>query len=72
MNKNKFNELLKKADLTKKEFSVILGTTAGTVTNWGTSDREIPYWVESWLTLYIEKQKFEKLKKAIKESGACN
>jgi predicted transcriptional regulator len=71
MDKIKFNELLKKAGLSKKDFSKILGTTAGTVSNWGSSDREIPYWVESWLELYIDNIKFKTLKTAISESGAC-
>ena len=72
MNKVKLNELLKKAGLSKKNFAQILGATAGTVSNWGSSDREIPYWVKSWLELYIENIKFKTLKTAISESGACN
>lgn len=72
MEKEKFNDLLKTAGLSKKEFGEILGTSGGTISNWGNEGREIPYWVESWLNLYIENQKCKKLKEAIKESGICS
>lgn len=71
MDKNKFNELLQEADLTKKAFSDIFKISQTTVNGWGGADKAIPYWIESWLELYIDKKKFEALKKAIKESGAC-
>ncbi|MDD2829813.1 MAG: helix-turn-helix transcriptional regulator [Sulfuricurvum sp.] len=71
MDKHAFNILLKTAGLSKKEFAEILGTTGGTISNWGNEDREIPYWVESWLALYIENQHCKKIKEAIKESGVC-
>ena len=67
MNKQLFNDLLKKAGLSKKEFAEILGTSGGAISNWGNEDREIPYWVESWLSLYIENLKCQKLKEAIKQ-----
>ena len=69
--KQQFNLMLKTANLSKKEFAEILGTTGGTISNWGNDNREIPYWVESWLKLYIENQKCRKIKEAIKESGVC-
>jgi hypothetical protein len=72
MDKHTFNALLKKAELSKKEFGEILGTTGGTISNWGNEDREIPYWVESWLSLYIENMHCKKIKEAIKDSGVCN
>ena len=71
MTKENFDILLKEANLSKKEFAGIVGTSAGTVSNWGSPSREIPYWVESWLTLYIENQKCKKLKSAIREAGVC-
>jgi len=71
MDKYIFNNLLKTAGLSKKEFGEILGTTGATISNWGNEDREIPYWVESWLTLYIENMQCKKLKEAIKNSGVC-
>lgn len=72
MEKEKFNELLKIADLSKKEFGEILGTSGGTISNWGNEGREIPYWVETWLNLYIENKECRKLKEAIKNSGVCH
>ena len=72
MDKHAFNDLLKIAELSKKEFAEILGTTGGTISNWGNEDREIPYWVESWLSLYIENMQCKKIKEAIKESGVCD
>lgn len=71
MEKQKFNEMLKIAGLSKKEFGDILGTSGGTISNWGNEGREIPYWVESWLKLYIENQQCKKIKEALKESGVC-
>jgi predicted transcriptional regulator len=70
--KQVFNGLLKNAGLSKKEFAALLGTSAGAISNWGNEDREIPYWVESWMSLYIENQQCKKLKDAIKDSGACS
>jgi DNA-binding transcriptional regulator YiaG len=69
--KQQFNLMLKTANLSKKEFAEILGTTGGTISNWGNDNREIPYWVESWLKLYIENQQCKKIKEALKESGVC-
>ena len=72
MDKHAFNAMLKTAGLSKKEFAEILGTTGGTISNWGNEDREIPYWVESWLELYIENMHCKKIKEAIQESGVCD
>ncbi len=72
MNKYAFNDLLKSAGLSKKEFAKILGTTGGTISNWGNEGREIPYWVESWLHLYIENQHCKQIKEAITKSGVCD
>lgn len=72
MDKHAFNDLLKSAGLSKKEFAEILGTTGGTISNWGNEGRDIPYWVESWLHLYIENQQCKKIKEAIQESGVCD
>lgn len=71
MDKQTFNALLKVAGLSKKEFAEILGTTGGTISNWGNEEREIPYWVKSWLNLYIENLQCKKLKEALIESNIC-
>jgi len=72
MDKDVFNDLLKTAGLSKKEFAEILGTTGGTISNWGNEDREIPYWVKSWLNLYIENLHCTKIKEALTNSGVCD
>jgi DNA-binding transcriptional regulator YiaG len=53
-----FKQLLIKANLTKKEFALIIGINIGSMNNWG-STQNIPYWVKSWLENYIAKKKFE-------------
>lgn len=72
MDKLLFNDLLKTAGLSKKEFGELLGTTGATISNWGNEGREIPYWVESWLSLYIENMHCKKLKEALMESNICS
>lgn len=68
MNNDIFKELLKKANLTKKSFSELLGTSTQSVNNWGSNGRDIPYWVESWLSLYIENKECKELKQIIKDN----
>ncbi len=68
INRTEFNELLKKANLTKKAFAEILETSYNTLNAWGSNDREIPYWVKSWLTLYIENKDCKELKQIIKDN----
>ena len=68
MDKILLNELLTRAKLSKKEFAALIGTSAGAVSNWGTANRDIPYWVNSWLTLYIENAQCKELKQLLKET----
>lgn len=68
LTKEEFKELLKKADLTKSQFADLLGTSYQGVNNWGTNGRDYPYWVKSWLELYIKDRKCQQLKAIIKES----
>lgn len=65
MDNQEFNELLKKAKLTKKAFSELVKMNYASVTNWKQVDN-IPLWVESWLTLYIENKECKELKEIIK------
>ena len=62
MNKNEFKELLKKANLSKKALSEILKIPYATANSWGNNGSDYPYWLEHWLTLYIENQKYKQLK----------
>ena len=53
MKKEEFNNLLKKADLTKKVFAGIIDMKYTSVNNWGGSQK-FPRWVKSWLENYIK------------------
>ena len=70
MDKEELKQLLKQANLTKKELAGITGLAASTVNNWG-SGQNVPHWVKSWLENYIEKQKHQKLIKTLRETGVC-
>ncbi len=68
LNRDDFNKLLKKAHLTKKAFAELLETSYNTINAWGSNGREVPYWVQSWLTLYIENKDCKELKQLIKDN----
>ena len=68
MDNEEFKALLKKASLAKKSFSELLGVSYNAVNGWGTNGRDYPYWVKSWLTLYIENKDCKELKEIIKEN----
>ncbi len=68
MDRDRFKTLLKNANLTKKAFSELVGTSYNAVNNWGTNGRDYPYWVESWLSLYIENKECKELKEIIREN----
>ena len=70
MDNEEFNTLLKKASLTKKAFSELVKMNYASVTNWKQSNN-IPYWVKSWLTLYIENKDCKELKEIIR-ANVCN
>lgn len=69
MDKKTFNDLLKKSELGKKELAGLIGTSGATVNNWGSSGRNVPYWVESWLNLYVENKNLKEIKQLIQDSG---
>ena len=68
MTNEDFKLLLKKANLTKKTFSNLLSISYNAVNGWGTNGRDYPYWVKSWLTLYIENKECKELKEIIREN----
>ena len=68
MDKDLFKGLLKKAKLSKKEFAEILGIPYSTANSWGNNGRDYPYWVQSWLSLYIENKECKELKEIIREN----
>ena len=67
MDKIELNELLKKAGFSKKEFASKFELSASAVNNWGGSSN-IPLWVKSWLSIYIENKGCKELKEIIKEN----
>ena len=67
MDKMELNELLKKAGFSKKEFAVKFELSTSAVNNWGGSSN-VPLWVQSWLTLYIENKECKELKEIIREN----
>lgn len=72
MEKENFKQLLKKASFNKRSFSEHLGLKYQSVNSWGNNGRNIPYWVESWLNLYIDNKKCKQMKELLKDSGICN
>jgi hypothetical protein len=71
MEKESFKQLLKKADFNKRTFSQYLGLKYQSVNSWGNNGRNIPYWVESWLNLYIDNKRCKQMKELLKDSGVC-
>ena len=64
MNYEKFEELLNRAKLTKKEFAELVDMNYVSITNWNKS--KIPFWVESWLQNYIKAKISDDIIKAVK------
>lgn len=71
ISREEFNAMLKDADLTKKDFAKYLQTSYNTINAWGSNNREVPYWVKSWLRLYICCSNGNKLRKLLKDN-ICN
>jgi len=69
MDKKEFNNLLKRAKLSKKEFAELVGVLPSSVNNWGGS-QNVPYWVESWLINYIKAGNFDKIGEMLKSLNA--
>jgi len=67
MNNQAFEDLLKLAGLSKKEFAKHVEMNSNSVTNWNKSNK-VPQWVESWLNLYIESKECKELKAVIEEA----
>ena len=65
MEREEFNILLKKANLSKKEFASILGIEYTSMNNWGSS-QNIPYWVSSWLDNYIKAKTLDSVVEAVR------
>ncbi len=66
MEKEEFKELLKKANLSKKELATLLSMQYNTVNAWG-SNNAIPVWLKSWLENYIKSKNYEDVKNTVFE-----
>ena len=67
MNREEFNNLLKQANLSKKEFCEFIDLNYNTVNTWGSSKINIPKWVKSWLENYIKSKSYEDIKDKVFE-----
>ncbi len=72
MDRLEFNQLLKKAELNKKQLSEILNTSYQGVNSWGTNGRGYPYWVRSWIENYIKAKSYEDIKDKVYEIEGVN
>ncbi|MCV3428229.1 terminase small subunit [Campylobacter sp. IFREMER_LSEM_CL1904] len=66
MTKEKFNQLLKQANLNKKQLAEISGIPYPTINAWGSTTSYPPY-ITFLLENYIKAQKYNKIKDLIKE-----
>lgn len=66
MELSQFKELLKKANLNKKQFAELLEMQYNTVNAWG-SNNSIPSWVKSWLENYIKAKTYDGIKNKVYE-----
>ena len=72
MKKEDFDKILKNIKLSRQSFANMTNLSYSTVGNWHDEKKPIPGWVESWINNYIERSKFENIKKVLKESGVCD
>lgn len=66
MDREEFNEFMKRAGLNKKQLAEILETSYQGVNSWGTNGRGSPYWVKSWLENYIKSLDMDKIVEVVK------
>lgn len=71
MEQRELKILLSQAKLSKKEFAQMVGISQQSVNNWG-SNKNIPYWVKSYLQNYIKLRQYEEIKDKIQELGILN
>jgi len=67
MQLSEFKQLLKKADMNKKDFAALTKISYGTVNSWGVEGRaEVPEWIRPFLYFYIKSKKLDKIKDILK------
>lgn len=67
VDREEFNALLEKANLSKKDFCQIIDLNYSTVNTWGSSSINIPKWVKSWLENYIKAKSYNDVKNKVLE-----
>lgn len=65
MDRQEFNEALKKAGLSKKDFGEIVGIEYQTLNAWGSSGRVIPSWVKPFLDCKAKSKAFDVIADAV-------
>jgi len=65
MKYEEFKKILKKNNLTVKDFAKKSETSYNTCGTWSKSDRKVPTWVNSWLNLYEKNKQLYQLKSPI-------
>ncbi|WP_249321669.1 MULTISPECIES: XRE family transcriptional regulator [unclassified Campylobacter] len=65
LTRDEFNNLLKSASLSKREFCDIIGLNYNSINNWGSGDIKVPEWVESWIENYKFKSRFHEVKEIV-------
>lgn len=64
MSYEEFSHTLKRLGLSREEFAKRVNMNYNSVANWKQSG-EVAGWVESWLNLYEQAQKYQAIKKLI-------
>jgi len=59
MTRDEFNNKLDYAGISKKKFCEIIGLNYDTVNGWGSNNKKIPIWVDSWLNNCNKAMKFD-------------
>ncbi len=67
MTREEFNKKLENAVISKSEFCERAGLYYPTVNGWGSNNKSVPIWVESWLDNYQKAKLYEKLKEKVFE-----
>lgn len=62
MDRQEFNDALKLAGLSKKEFAEECGIEYGTVNNWGNEGRGVPYWVKPFLECKAKSNAYDRVR----------
>jgi ABC-type oligopeptide transport system substrate-binding subunit len=65
MDKEEFNELLRKAGISKKEFANLTNISYNTITGWGSTNKIVPNWVKPFIENYQKAKIVDDIKSKI-------